>query len=65
MLIRRCSIINEMGDELAEEMTDLVELSLVWFAVIFFFQEEISFLFFFSFSKFLNFFVERSFFLLK
>lgn len=33
MLLRRSSVMNEMGDELAEEMTDLVELSLVWFAV--------------------------------
>ena len=33
MLLRRSSILNELGDELAEEMTDLFEISLVWFAV--------------------------------
>ena len=33
MLLRRSSIVHELGDELAEEMTDLLEVSLVWFAV--------------------------------
>ena len=26
-------MVHELGDELAEEMTDLMEVSLVWFAV--------------------------------
>ena len=49
MLLRRSSVMNEMGDELAEEMTDLVELSLVWFAVrknkIMFFQSSMKLIF--------------------
>ena len=28
------SVFHELGDELAEEMTDLLELSLIWFGVI-------------------------------
>ena len=33
MLLRRSSIVHELGDELSEEMTDLLEVILVWFAV--------------------------------
>lgn len=41
MVLRRSSIIHELGDELAEQMTDLVELSLFWFAVSFNFKTNI------------------------
>lgn len=35
MLLRRSSVVHELGDELAEEMTDLMEVGLLWFAVSF------------------------------
>lgn len=33
MLLKRSTVLYEMGTNLAEEMTDLIEVSLVWFGV--------------------------------
>lgn len=34
MILRRSCVQQELGDELAEEMTDLMEISIIWFSVI-------------------------------
>lgn len=38
MLLRRSSALHELGSELAEEMTDLMEIGLVWFSVLLIFS---------------------------